>query len=218
MRKDLITNWLAKKNLYLTEAQLNQLALYQDMVLTAPINLTAIKTNEDFAIKHFIDSFTLLEYIDKCKKNIQYIDIGTGAGFPGIPLKIARPEIKLTLLDSLQKRILFLRRAVDALSLSDVECVHARIEDSKVKKYDVAFCRAVARLDKLLMYAIPILNPGGVFFAMKGPDISDEIKNAKPILDKFGVTIESIDKIEIAHNMKHTIIQIRKQMNTDSKG
>ncbi|MCL2360292.1 MAG: 16S rRNA (guanine(527)-N(7))-methyltransferase RsmG [Defluviitaleaceae bacterium] len=209
MRKDILIEWLAKNGQSLTDYQLGQLAVYQELVLTAPINLTAITSDEDFAIKHFIDSMTLLPYIDNFERNVICIDIGTGAGFPGIPLKIARPELRITLLDSLLKRVLFLRRAVKELDLQDIEAIHARAEDVKVR-YDVAMARAVARLDKLLGYALPLVKPGGVFLAMKGPEVQDEIKNAKPILDKFGAVVESIETIEIAPQMCHTVVSVKR--------
>jgi len=209
MRKDLIIEWLACRNQILTDDQFAQLARFQEMVLTAPINLTAIKTDEGFAVKHFIDSFTLLDYVDKQSKDATYIDVGTGAGFPGIPLKIARPELDITLLDSLNKRVLFLRNVVDELGLQNMECVHARAEDIRTR-YNVAFARAVANLPKLCDYVLPLVKPGGVFFAMKGPEVHEEIKNAKPVLDKFGAVIENVETVKIASGMKHTIIVIRK--------
>jgi len=209
MRKDLINNWIKKNNQILTESQLNKMATFQEMVLSAPINLTAITSDEDFAIKHFIDSLTLLPYIDEHEKNTSCVDVGTGAGFPGIPIKIARPDIKMTLLDSLNKRVLFLREVVEKLGLNGVECIHARAEDVK-DKYDLAIARAVARLDKLAMYVLPLVKQGGVFLAMKGPEVSEEIKNAKPVLDKFGSRVENIHKVEISPGMTHTIIKIVK--------
>jgi len=185
MRKDIVQNWLAQQGQSLTDKQLSNLARYQEMVLTAPMNLTAIKTDEDFAVKHFIDSLTILPWVDRLAEDAKTIDIGTGAGFPGIPLKIARPGLRITLLDSLQKRVLFLRDVVAELGLADVDCVHGRVEDFGKQKgskragsfaYDLAVARAVARLDKLLEYALPLLKPGGVFIAMKGPDVAQEIK------------------------------------------
>ena len=214
MRKDLLVNWLAHQGQSLTDKQLAQMARYQDLVLTAPMNLTAIKSDEDFAIKHYIDSLTLLPWIDELEgKSIRCIDVGTGAGFPGVPIKIARPEIKITLLDSLQKRVLFLRRAVDELGLLDVECVHARAEDYAKKKggvFDLAMARAVAKLSTLVEYALPLVKPGGIFIAMKGPDVQDEIKDAKPILNRFGALVEGVDVANISQEIKHSIIIIRK--------
>ena len=214
MRKDIIISWLAQSGQTLTESQLSTLARYQELVLTAPMNLTAITNSDDFAIKHFIDSLTLLPWVDKLPKTANCIDIGTGAGFPGIPLKVARPALTLTLLDSLQKRIHFLRGAAEELGLQGVECIHARAEDLAKQKgatYDLATARAVARLDKLAGYALPLVKPGGIFLAMKGPDVSDEIKEAKPALRKLGGEVESIETAEISQAMGRSIVVIRKQ-------
>ena len=212
MRKDILINWLTPRGHSLTDIQLQQMAQYQQMVLGAPMNLTAIKTDEDFAVKHFIDSLTLLPWL---KNDAKCIDIGTGAGFPGVPMKIVCPGIKLTLLDSLQKRVLFLRTAMEELGFGDVECVHARVEDFAKKNggvYDLAVARAVARLPKLAEYALPLVKPGGVFLAMKGPYVSQEIEDAKPVLDKFGACVEEVVPVEIAEGMVHTVIAVRRSM------
>jgi len=209
MRKDILINWLAARGQSLSDTQLQQMAQYQQMVLGAPMNLTAIKTDEDFAVKHFVDSLSLLPWLENGAK---CIDIGTGAGFPGVPMKIACPGIKLTLLDSLQKRVLFLRASLEELGFSDVECVHGRVEDFAKRKggvYDLAVARAVARLPKLAEYALPLVKPGGVFLAMKGPDVSQEIKDAKPVLDRFGACVEEVVPVEIAQGMVHTVIVVR---------
>jgi len=211
MRKDIITSWLAEQSQSLSELQLSQLARYQELVLTAPMNLTAITNDEDFAIKHFIDSLTLLPWLDKLEAKASCIDIGTGAGFPGVPLKIARPDINITLLDSLLKRVLFLRQALGELGICGVECIHARAEDfgkGKGRVYDLVMARAVARLSKLVGYALPLVKPGGIFLAMKGPDAYDEIKEAKPILDKLGAMVEGIDNINISQEIERVIVTI----------
>ena len=146
------------------------------------MNLTAITEPDDVALRHFADSLTLLRYIDRFAEEaegendggISLIDVGTGAGFPGIPLKIMRPEIKLTLLDSLEKRIGFLNTVVRELGLEDVVTVHARAEDAGRnglyrEKYDVAVARAVAPMNVLAEYCLPFVKTGGRFIAMKGP-------------------------------------------------
>lgn len=214
MRKDIITNWLDKTGQSLTESQLSKLARYQQLVLDAPMNLTAITSDEDFAVKHFIDSLTILPWVDKLSAGANCIDIGTGAGFPGVPIKIARPGLRITLLDSLQKRILFLRAAAAELGLTDVECIHARAEDlvkQKGASYNLATARAVARLDKLAGYALPLVRPGGIFLAMKGPDAAEEIEEAKSAINKLGGEVESVDIIEISQGMGRSIIAIRKR-------
>ena len=213
MRKDILIDWLAKSGQSLTAGQLSMLARYQEMVLAAPMNLTAITGDEDFAVKHFVDSFTLLPWVDILPKAANCIDIGTGAGFPGIPIRIARPGLRITLLDSLLKRVLFLRSVTEDLGLHDIECIHARAEDLVRLKgaiYDFAMARAVARLSKLAGYALPLIKPGGIFLAMKGPDATGEIEEAKPVLDKLGGVIESTQAVEISRGMNRTIIMIRK--------
>ena len=215
MRKDLIEKWLDQHGQSLTSLQLSQMAEYQEMVLTAPFNLTAIKSDEDFAIKHFIDSLTLLPWVDRLADGARCIDIGTGAGFPGIPVKISQPSISITLLDSLQKRILFLREAVEKLGLIGVECIHARAEDfgrQNSETYDLAVARAVAKLEKLVEYALPLVRPGGVFLAMKGPDIEEEIKNAKPALRKFSAEVEGVEVVDISQGIGRTIVVVRKNL------
>jgi len=212
MRKDIIIKWLTHKGYSLSDKQLSQMARYQQLVLTAPMNLTAITNNEDFAVKHFIDSLTLLPWIDK-SENINCIDIGTGAGFPGVPLKIARPNTNITLLDSLLKRILFLRSAMEELGFNDVECIHARAEDFAKQNgayYDLAMARAVARLDKLAAYALPLVKPGGLFLAMKGPDAPGEIEEAKPVLAKLGGVVEAIESVDISQGISRVVVVVKK--------
>ena len=213
MREDILNNWLAKNKQHLSNHQLSQLTKFQQLVLTAPMNLTAIKNDEDFTIKHFIDSLTLLPWLDGTHHATECIDIGTGAGFPGIPLKIARPNTPITLLDSLQKRILFLRSAIEHLGLNNVECVHARAEDFAKQhngRYYLAMSRAVAKLGTLAGYALPLVKPGGLFLAMKGPDAAQEIEEAKPALDKLSAVIENVEIVDISPEIKHSIIVIRR--------
>ena len=214
MRKDILTGWLAKSGHNISEGQLSKLARYQEMVLAAPMNLTAITGDEDFTIKHFIDSLTLLPWVEELDEGASCIDIGTGAGFPGIPLKIARPGLRITLLDSILKRILFLRSATEELGLRDVECIHSRAEDYVKQKgagYDIATARAVARLDKLAGWALPLVKPGGIFLAMKGPDVAEEINEANPVLDKLGAVVEDARPVDISRGMGRTIIVVRKK-------
>ena len=213
MRKDIIENWLAQSGYSLSDKQLQQLARYQQLVLAAPMNLTAITNDEDFAIKHFLDSLSLLPWVDKLGEAANCIDIGTGAGFPGVPLKIARPGLNITLLDSLLKRILFLRSAMDELGFNDVECIHARAEDwanQLAPRYDLAMARAVARLGKLAGYALPLVEPGGMFLAMKGPDACNEIEEAKPILDKLGGVVEAMEWVDISQGVSRVVVVVRK--------
>ena len=135
------------------------------------MNLTAISGTEDVARLHFLDCVSLLGMCDFKSKRL--IDVGTGAGFPGLPLKIAEPSLELTLLDSLNKRVDFLRETCVKLGFEDVNCIHARAEEAPAEfrgAYDIAASRAVARLNTLCELCLPFLKVGGVFIAMKGPD------------------------------------------------
>ena len=181
------------------------------------INLTAITDKDGIELKHFYDSLTISEYI---KSNSSLIDVGTGAGFPGIPLKIKDESIKLTLLDSLNKRLLFLEEVEKELKLENVENVHGRAEDiGQDKKYrekfDYATSRAVARLSVLVEYLLPFVKLGGYCICMKGPNIEEELKDAEKAIKILGGEIEKIDnfKLENDENERNIII-IKKIKNT----
>jgi len=211
MRKDIISAWAVKNNIIVTEAQMAQLEKFQQCVLSAneKINLTTITDPADFAVKHFIDSMTLLPYIPQ---NATLADIGTGAGFPGIVLRVLRDDIHITLLDSRNKRIEFLRQTLDELNLQNTETLHARAEEwaRTGARYDICTARAVAPMDKLAKSALPLLiKPGGVLLAMKSANISEELEKAKPALEKKGGIIEKIDTIEIAEGIIRSIVVVR---------
>ena len=181
------------------------------------INLTAITEKEEIELKHFYDSLTISKYI---KSESSLIDVGTGAGFPGIPLKIKDESIKLTLLDSLNKRLIFLEEVEKKLELKNVVNIHGRAEDyGKDKKYrekyDYATSRAVARLSVLVEYLLPFVKVGGYCICMKGPNIEEEIKDAEKAIRVLGGEIEKIDnfKLENDENERNIII-IKKIKNT----
>ena len=181
------------------------------------INLTAITDKDGIELKHFYDSLTISEYI---KPNSSLIDVGTGAGFPGIPLKIKDESIKLTLLDSLNKRLLFLEEVEKELKLENVENVHGRAEDigqekNFREKFDYATSRAVARLSVLVEYLLPFVKLGGYCICMKGPNIEEELKDAEKAIKVLGGEIEKIDnfKLENDENERNIII-IKKIKNT----
>lgn len=175
----------------LDDTQLEQLEIYFKLLVewNEKINLTAITDEQGVAVKHFADSLTLFNYID-VPTGASVIDVGTGAGFPGLVLKIARPDIKLTLLDSLNKRLIFLQAVLDKAGL-DAKLVHSRAEDGANKaeyreKYDFAVSRAVAQLNVLSEYCLGYVKKGGKFVALKGPNADDEIANAKKALQILG--------------------------------
>lgn len=177
------------------------------------INLTAITDPMGVAVKHFADSLSVLKYAD-ITDGAKVIDVGTGAGFPGIPLLIFNNKIKLTLLDSLNKRLVFLQCVLDELGLS-AEVIHSRAEDGARKpelreSYDFAVSRAVAGLDILSEYCLPYVKRNGVFVAMKGFDCDEELENAKPMIKTLGGKISSVDKFNLSDGSGRAVIQVKK--------
>ena len=183
------------------------------------MNLTAISGEEDVARLHFLDCAALLSLEDFASKRV--IDVGTGAGFPGLVLKLACPDIDLTLLDSLDKRIGFLRRLCEGLALDGVDCVHARAEEAP-KEYregfDIAVSRAVARLNLLCELCLPLVKPGGLFIAMKGPDAEAELKEARHCIATLGGTLDRVAPYAIpGTDTTHCAVIIRKLSPTPAK-
>jgi len=182
------------------------------------INLTSITEPRDIILKHFIDSLTVYKHV----KNMNIIDVGTGAGFPGIPLKIVDEDIKITLLDSLNKRINFLNEVIENLSLNNIKAVHGRVEEVGRNKeyrecYDVAVSRAVAPLNVLLEYMIPLVKVGGKCVCMKGSNVEEEIKQSTNALKRLNAEIESVESFELpGTDMKRNIVVIKKLDKTDS--
>lgn len=174
------------------------------------INLTAITDEKEAAFKHFIDSAKALD-CGLFKENAKIIDVGTGAGFPGLPLKICRDDLKVTLMDSLNKRINFLNEVISALGLSGIETVHARAEElgrnkAHREKYDICTSRAVANLASLTELCMPFVKVGGYFVSLKGPKAEEELVDAKKAIELLGgefVEIKnySIDETELDHNL-----------------
>lgn len=207
----------------LNSSQVSEFFKYMDLLLlwNEKINLTAITEPKDILLKHFADSVSILPFVDLKDKNI--IDVGTGAGFPGIPIKIAERSVRLTLLDSLNKRIKFLQEVVDKISLSDVNCVHLRAEEggqnpSFREKFDICVSRAVAGLDVLAEYCLPFVRVGGIFISLKGPNAEEEVINAKRAIDILGGIIEKTEKINIPFtDITHTLIMIKKVRQTPIK-
>ncbi|MCR5439933.1 MAG: 16S rRNA (guanine(527)-N(7))-methyltransferase RsmG [Selenomonas sp.] len=176
----------------LTEGQLEQFNRYYELLVewNKVMNLTAITEPHEVAVKHMIDSLTAYDK-EYFAEGVSVIDVGTGAGFPGLPLKIFDPTIKLTLMDSLNKRVKFLQTVVDELGLQDVECVHARAEEgARNKKYreqfDIAVSRAVARLPVLCEYCMPFVKRGGKFLALKGMQYQEEENEAEKAIKVMG--------------------------------
>ena len=206
----------------LTDSQLNAFETYYDMLIdrNKVMNLTAITEFDEVMDKHFLDSVYLFRSI-KLKADYKLIDIGTGAGFPGIPLIIVFPELKITLLDSLNKRVGFLNDVIDELNLNDIEAIHGRAEDIARDKayrasYDIAVSRAVANLSTLSEYCLPFVKIGGKFVSYKSGDCADEVDNAKSAIHLLGGKINKIDEFSYSNNSRSFIV-IDKVMNTSNK-
>lgn len=180
MTKEKFIEELKKLNIILTEEQIEKLNKFYELLIewNKKINLTRIEDEEDVYLKHFYDSLTIVKVVDLNKINT-LCDVGTGAGFPGIVLKIVFPNLKVTLIDSLQKRVNYLNTIIKDLNLSDIEAIHARGEDYK-GKFDLVTSRAVANIEKLVKYTMHLVSPNGIFVAMKGDidnELTEEIKN-----------------------------------------
>lgn len=181
-------------------------------------NLTAITSPKDIIVKHFSDSLTLLPHIDKPGRTL--VDVGTGAGFPGVVLAIARPKQQFCLMDSQAKRIAFISEVCMRLGLANVSAVKIRAEDAgRSPKYrdcfDFATARAVAPLAALAEYSLPLVKPGGCFFAMKGPSPDEEIKAALPTIDALGAELIGVGKTTLPFSdINHSILLIEKLIPT----
>lgn len=160
----------------LTEAQAAQCAHFAALVVETnrSLNLTRITEPEAMAVKHFADSLTLLKAVPELKSGASLCDVGTGAGFPGVPLKIVRPDLSLTLVDSLRKRLTFLEGALTTLGIPEVRLIHTRAEALQNARFDLVTARAVAALPKLLGWCGPLVKPGGQFVALKGAEVEDD--------------------------------------------
>lgn len=202
--------------------QLEQFFAYMNLLIewNEKMNLTAIVEPNEIILKHFIDSITILKEIDN---NSKIIDVGTGAGFPGVPLSIMNPTLKITLADSLNKRLIFLQEVVNQLGLKNIEIIHARAEElGKNKKYrenfDAATSRAVANLSTLSEYLIPLVKVGGKIIGMKAGGAQEEIEAAKKAIKILGGKIEEIEEFKLPQTeIERTIILIKKEEHTPNK-
>ena len=186
--KNLLISKAKEIGVKVSPAQAEQFQIYLDLLLdrNTVMNLTAITDPEEAVVKHFVDSLTLLKALE-IKKNAKVIDVGTGAGFPGIPLKIMRPDIELTLLDSLNKRLVFLREVCDAIGI-EAETIHKRAEEAgKDTKLRESF--DVANMNILAEYCIPLIKMKGYFAAMKGPSLPDELEYARKAISSLGCDV-----------------------------
>lgn len=202
-QNDPLRDSLDKLKIQYNDEQIEQFRSYYELLTewNKKINLTAINGYEDVVRKHFIDSILICSLLD-LNKDIRIIDVGTGAGFPGIPIKILNPDCRIVLLDSLNKRVRFLETVVDELGLDNVECIHGRAEDvSREKKYrasfDLSVSRAVANLSTLCEYCIPFLKKGGMFVSYKSDKADDEINGSENAVRTLGSEITSVKEIAL---------------------
>ena len=215
---ELLKNGFSAMKLSVSDAQIAQLEDFTARMLETNkvMNLTRITDPKEIAEKHLLDCASLLQAEDFSKKSV--VDVGCGAGFPGMPLHILCPSCKLTLLDSLGKRIRFLQGCIDAMNLSDIEAVHARAEEFAAKhreQYDFAVSRAVAQLNVLAELSLPLVKQGGAFIAMKSKDTDEELERAKKAIRLLGGEIEKIIDYTIPHTeITHRLVVIRKKNHT----
>lgn len=208
----------------LTEKQYEQFDKYYELLVewNKVMNLTGITEYEEVNEKHFIDSLSIVKVIDVNKVN-SVIDVGTGAGFPGIPLKIAFPHLKITLLDSLNKRIKYLNTVIEELGLEDIQTIHGRAEDFARKEehreqYDLAVSRAVANLSTLSELCVPYVKVGGMFIPYKSGEIEVEVKEAQTAIKVLGGKQEEIVKFTLpGSDISRSFVKIDKVKNTGKK-
>lgn len=215
---ELLKNGFSAMKLSVSDAQIAQLEDFTARMLKTNkvMNLTRITDPKEIAEKHLLDCASLLQAADFSKKSV--VDVGCGAGFPGMPLHILCPSCELTLLDSLGKRIRFLQGCIDAMNLSNIEAVHARAEEFAAKhreQYDFAVSRAVAQLNVLAELSLPLVKQGGAFIAMKSKDTDEELERAKKAIRLLGGEIEKIIDYTIPHTeITHRLVVIRKKNHT----
>ena len=221
MDKERFIEELKKNGINITDDQLNKLEIYYNELIeyNKNVNLTRIVDKDEVYLKHFYDSLTLVKAID-LTQDLSLCDVGTGAGFPGLVLAIVFPNLSITLVDALQKRITFLDLVIKKLGLANVNTVHARIEDyakDNREKYDIVTCRAVSNLRVLLEICIPLVKVDGYFIPMKGV-IEEELEESLDKFKKLDCELKSIESFELPiENSKRNLLKIRKLKETNHK-
>lgn len=204
-----------KIGLQLSDEQVEQFAIYANLLVewNEKVNLTSITNSEEIVLKHFVDSLSLVPLI----QGNRLADIGTGAGFPGIPIKIFLPQVKVYLVDSLAKRLEFLKVVIQELKLVEVETIHSRAEDFARdslfrESFDCVTSRAVARLPVLLEYAVPLLKKEGLFLAAKGSQTDEEVKESTKALQVLGAEVKKIMRFKLGEEAEHRAIIVVKKI------
>ena len=218
MNKQLFLEELNKINIKLTKKQEEQLEKYYEILVkeNENINLTSITKKEEVYLKHFYDSLTLIKAFN-LNENLKLIDIGTGAGFPGLVLKIVFPNLEITLLDALDKRIKFLDKVINELDLKNIKTVHSRIEEYKGETFDLVVSRAVAKTNILLELSCQLLKTNGYFIFLKS-NVEEELKESENCIKALNLKIEEIKEFYLPiENSKRTLLKIKKEKDISSK-
>lgn len=223
--EELLIKACSDLNIKLSTKQVEQFILYKNLLLewNQKINLTTITDERDIVIKHFVDCLTIAYAYNMDSFDKSFVDVGTGAGFPGIPLKILYPDLKLTLIDSLNKRINFLKELVSQLDFNNIELLHSRAEDAGKNKiyrerFDLCASRAVANLSVLSEFCLPFVKVGGNFIALKGLDIEQEVNLAKPAIKILGAKIKTVKSVKLPFSdIEHSIVIVEKLSETPLK-
>lgn len=221
---DTLVKGLSELNLNLEKDKIEKFSIYKELLKewNEKINITAITDDNEIDIKHFLDSLTIFK-TGKVISGKKIIDIGTGGGFPGVPIKIVKDDTEVVLLDSLNKRLIFLNEVINKLELKGISTLHGRAEDygnsvEYREKFDIATSRAVAALNILSEYCLPFVKVNGYFIAMKGPEVDDEIKEAHNAIKVLGGRLE--DRIDIKlpnSDINHNLLIIKKISHTPTK-
>ncbi|MDD4595203.1 MAG: 16S rRNA (guanine(527)-N(7))-methyltransferase RsmG [Candidatus Izemoplasmatales bacterium] len=221
-RGDIVDSWFNKQletlNIMPSDTMMKQFALYHDFLIhkNTVMNLTAITEKEEIYKKHFLDSLYLILAFTPQEQTL--LDVGSGAGFPSIPLKIMFPKLQITIIDALDKRIKFLTELVELLGLEGVTLIHGRIEDSlKKNHYEIVTARAVAKLNILTELCLPFVKPKGIFVAMKNANFQVELKEAQAGIALLGGTVMQKVIYSLDETTKHAMIVIQKNQPTDHK-
>ena len=224
MNTDIFLRGLEKLKIPADDKKIEQFKLYSSLLKewNEKMNLTAVTDDEGIAVKHFLDSILPISCIDFSQFK-KIADVGTGAGFPGIPIKIMLPDTKLSLIDSLNKRITFLREVTGRLELKNIECIHERAEELSKnpeyrEQYDAVLSRAVANMTVLCEYCLPFVKVGGAFIALKSSDSDEELQNARAMIGNLGGRLEEIHKTPLPESdIVRSIAIVRKIKPTPDK-